>query len=111
MPFEGISIVMGNLRKYQDDQIKKMESGMQKGMTEAANHAKMTAPWTDRTGNARNSIFGIVEPLKGDVIKGHHGIGVDYGKYLELSNQGKYRIVWPTIDYMRSRLLNFIANG
>mgnify|MGYP000847490455 CR=1 FL=1 len=58
-------------------------------------------PWTDRTGNARASIYGLPE-FTGTKMSITHGIGVDYGVYLELSNGGRYRIIGPTTDSYRS---------
>lgn len=81
---------------------------MEYTMTEAANTAKRNAPWTDRTGNARASIYGVQfdEPL---AIVGQLGIGVEYGKYLELSRQGKYRVIRPTMDVARELFRKRVA--
>lgn len=57
-------------------------------------YAKQRAPWTDRTGNARRSIHS--EP--GDKnMSAAIGIGVFYGKYLEKSHGGRYRVIDPTV--------------
>jgi len=71
---------------YADTAAKKMEA-----------EAKKNAPWTDRTGNARNSIRGdfgwqgnkAVITLSGNMY---------YSVYLELAYQKKYAILKPTID-------------
>lgn len=73
-------------------------------MQEAENEAKRSAPWTDRTGNARRSITGSGPQFEGEKVVGYLCIGVEYGRYLELSNAGKYRIVWPTIEWEATRL-------
>jgi len=73
-------------------------SGM---MKEAEAWAKENAPWTDRTGIARKTIFGIANKETGRVV-GYIGIGVDYGVFLELCNDGKYRIIRPTMLMLRS---------
>lgn len=76
---------------------------------EGVSNAKAYAPWTDRTSVARNSISGKVVPAS-DSATGYIGIGVSYGKYLELANGGKYRIVLPTLfavqNYLNSTLRN-----
>lgn len=82
----------------------KGEQAMEYTMTDAENNAKNGAPWVDRTGDARKSIGHKVE-AEAHAIKGHLFIGVDYGVFLELSNQGKYRIIRPTIDNARSVLI------
>lgn len=81
------------------------ELAMGAAMAEAEAQAKLTAPWTDRTGNARNSIGGYspVEGGQGKVV-GVLSIGMFYGVFLELSNGGKYRIVWPTLEWEGARL-------
>lgn len=86
------------------------------------NEARFTAPWTDRTGNARSGIFYAVQGERGLVI-GVVGGGVQgnirqdyeiiepepgavqiflshtmfYGRYLELSNGGRYGIILSTM--------------
>jgi hypothetical protein len=57
-------------------------------------------PWTDRTNAARNSITGSYDQIPGGMIVAL-AIGVEYGKYLELSRGGKYRVIRPTVDAMR----------
>lgn len=69
------------------------------------------ARWTDRTGNARSSLFAATTN-EGNSFKLLVSHGVSYGIYLEASNSGKYSIVIPEIllageDLMRlcSKLL------
>jgi len=59
---------------------------------------KQNAPWTDRTGNARQSLHTWVETGRGSVILwlAH---GVDYGKWLELRWAGRYSVIGPAIDH------------
>jgi len=60
-------------------------------------HAKQNAPWQDRTDNARNTTYSFAD-IEQDQTFIYTGIGVSYGKYLELYNEGRYRIIKPTID-------------
>ena len=66
--------------------------------------AREQAPWTDRTGNARKL-------LKGDYIDDGESLGfslahrVEYGKYLETANDGKYAVLKPTIEFLREGFL------
>jgi hypothetical protein len=87
------------------------------------NEARMTAPWEDRTGNARSGLFYAVDGLGFPPIVGQYnadasiqdpdplkisgerdklvlamGHTVFYGKYLELSHGSKYAIVMSTIE-------------
>lgn len=61
------------------------------------NHAKLNAPWTDRTTNARN---GLAARSGRDgktrfIVLFHQ---VPYGIWLETRWSGKYAIIMPTID-------------
>ncbi len=57
---------------------------------------KREAPWADRTGAARRQLLAEVEQDERRVmlVLSH---GVLYGKWLELSNGGRYAIIGPTI--------------
>lgn len=60
-------------------------------------HMRTAAPWTDRTGNARNGLF--AEAVEEDdgvfwIIMRHT---MHYGFWLEVKNDGRYAIVKPTI--------------
>jgi hypothetical protein len=60
-------------------------------------HAKRHAPWTDRTGNARQTLFSVVDVQKDKVIL-YLSHGVEYGVFLELCNEGRYAIVMKTLQ-------------
>lgn len=61
------------------------------------NHAKLNAPWTDRTSNARNGLAARAgKDSKTRYIVLFHQ--VPYGIYLETRFSGKYAIIMPTID-------------
>lgn len=62
--------------------------------TETVVYAKHNAPWRDRTGNARRSIH---QEQGDNGMSTLIGIGMPYGKYLELSHGGKYRIIHPAV--------------
>ena len=89
--------------------------------------AKEIAPWTDRTGDARKLLKGVVlydnevvldtykQNEKGKTVKsgtmtvdgkGCIGIAlchrVEYGKYLETANNGKYMVLKPVIEAQRA---------
>ena len=66
---------------------------------EVENYAKMNAPWTDRTGNARNGL--AARPFRDAQAVGvmiYHQ--VSYGIWLEVRWSGRYAIINPTIDEM-----------
>lgn len=60
-------------------------------------HAKQTAPWTDRTGNARQTLFSASE-LAETVVRLYLSHGMEYGVYLELGFQGRYAVILPTLQ-------------
>jgi hypothetical protein len=59
---------------------------------------KEQARWTDRTGNARQGLHTEIDDLiDGIAIDLLHG--VEYGKWLELANQGRFSILMPALDH------------
>jgi hypothetical protein len=65
---------------------------------------KQTAPWTDRTGNARQSLSAFAEELTSAVVI-ELGHGVDYGRWLEWRNSGSYAIIAPALDEWGPRIM------
>lgn len=94
--------------KHLDDKIRRALYGVCKywdGPTEA--YARRTAPWTDRTGNARAGLNAQAVKFhqnKFGIIVSH---SVDYGIYLEKSNDEKYAVIFPTIRAMAPRVIRF----
>jgi hypothetical protein len=78
---------------------------------EATTFAKLNAPWTDRTGNARSGLFTDVNVINGgqafEMILGH---SVPYGIWLEVRFSGKYAIIMPTMNYIGALMLARIAS-
>lgn len=67
------------------------------GAQKLESSAKQRAPWTDRTGHARQRLKGTVEGVANGyrLVLAH---GVDYGIYLEMSNEKRFAIITPTIQ-------------
>lgn len=63
---------------------------------EAQNYMRVNAPWTDRTGNARQGLFAkpFREPGRHIIVCYHT---MPYGIWLEVRWAGKYEIINPTI--------------
>ena len=61
-------------------------------------YAKDNAPWTDRTGNARQSLHAFTQVLARDTVALYLAHGVNYGVFLELAHQGRYAIIMPTLE-------------
>lgn len=73
-----------------------------------ASQAKMGAPWTDRTSNARQSIQGFSYFEKSTLFIGISG-GVDYFPYLELANEKKYAILYPTLQEYQDEIIRGVS--
>lgn len=61
----------------------------------AENRLRTSAPWTDRTTNARNSLFAKAdrEETVHTLLLSH---GVSYGIFLETMQHGRYGVIVPT---------------
>lgn len=67
-------------------------------------YMKSEATWTDRTGNARQSLAAEVEEMAGEMVQIILAHGVEYGIFLELAHGGAYQIIAPTIDVFGPRI-------
>ncbi len=70
---------------------------------------KANAKWTDRTANARQALRGDTEKIvrqSYNIVLTH---GVEYGKWLELANQGRYSIIQPALDYWTPIIMAEVA--
>lgn len=74
---------------------------------EATEWMKGYAPWTDRTGRAREGLH--VDVLEAPAVLAElvfsHDDSLDYPVWLELANGGKYAVIAPAIDYWGARLM------
>jgi hypothetical protein len=66
-------------------------------------YMKASAPWTDRTGNLRQSLYTAVQREIGLIVI-ELGYGLQYGDFLEFGSQGKWAVIAPTMDYFRPKL-------
>lgn len=60
---------------------------------------KDNAPWTDRTSNARQTLWADVEQIARTAFVVIISHGVSYGEYLEFAHGGNYAIVAPALDH------------
>jgi len=93
------------------------------------NYAKANAPWTDRTANARQGLFYAVDAEGGGEVSGSANLGgqeseaisaakdvvalylshsMTYGRFLELSNAGRYRVIMPTMEAHYNELVQML---
>lgn len=117
----GINFEDGRLRANLEEFDPRMNRGIAAAFEyqapRSAARMKAEAPWTDRTGNARNGLFTVTRhsATKHQLVLAH---GMSYGIFLERNNSGRYAIVIPEIaragdDLMRliSKILNTIPGS
>lgn len=63
------------------------------------NWMRDNAPWTDRTANARQSLWTQVTNIANEMVFVILSHGVGYGIYLEMNNAGKFAIINPALDH------------
>jgi len=68
-------------------------------------YAKDNAPWTDRTGDAREGLTAEVSrDGEAVVLELYHT--VEYGLWLEVIQSGEYAIIMPTLEAMAPEVFN-----
>jgi hypothetical protein len=71
---------------------------------------RSNAPWTDRTGNARNGLFAVTQTSTNAVaIVLYHS--VPYGIWLELRWSGKYAIITPSLAKWGPKFFKLLADN
>lgn len=82
-----------------------------KTVADAATYARLNAPWTDRTGNARNGL--MADHDKEDMV--WHRLTVyhtmPYGYWLEIRWSGRYAIIGPTLVHIAQDLAKDLATA
>lgn len=76
----------------------------QRWAPEIENYMKSQAPWTDRTGNARQGLHTEVHHVVGSMVEIVLAHGVHYGIWLEIRHGGAYAIVNPALDHFAPRI-------
>ena len=91
-----ISDLLEGLAECEDKAGPAMLMYAKNGALKLQNSARKNAPWTDRTGHARQRLTCETEVLSnGYREKLSHG--VDYGIWLELAHEKRFAIIDPTI--------------
>lgn len=66
------------------------------------------APWTDRTSNARNGLFGVASrEFPSYKITFSHS--VPYGLWLEVLYAGRYAIIRPTVQHEGTEVMKTVS--
>lgn len=66
--------------------------------------SKMNAPFTDRTGNLRQSIRGTAEQTRRDLYTVILTAGMEYAIFVERVREGKYAYLWPAVTENQARI-------
>jgi len=69
----------------------------QDGADAVLRYAQQNAPWDDRTGMARDSLW-VDTYIQGTDIVLDLGHGVDYGEWLEIIQNGRFATIMPTLE-------------
>lgn len=126
-------VIADGLDKYQEKAMVALQAAATYWGQSVQDQARENARWEDRTGNARGGLFFAVdgfglEPITGTVTPESTSqmsdVGVEsgdantliitlghtvfYGKFLELSNGGKYAIIMSTIESNLGRLQRLV---
>lgn len=72
--------------------------------SEIENEAKAGAIWEDRTGDARGGLTASVTKSEGEIILSL-AYDVEYGKWLETIQSGRFAIVMPTLEAYANRMM------
>lgn len=71
----------------------------------AETRAKAEAPWTDRTGQARQGLTGLAQRAANDLVSVYLYHKADHGVFLELARGGPYRIILPTLESLYGEVM------
>lgn len=104
----GIRLDAGNLLKGLSEMELKAQIATQlyaeTSATKMVNDAKDNAPWTDRTGNSRQTIDHSITNAGKKVTINLRG-NTPHFKYLEFCHEKKHAILWPTIQKWSGKVL------
>jgi len=103
-------VLARNIEAYGDRMIKAVYAVAEYCAQAIQDDAKRNASWQDRTGNARLMLQGEVDKFSEEVVVIYLVHGMDYGKWLELANGGKYKIIMPTLEAHYNRVMAMLRS-
>jgi len=107
----GLESVINLPNEFGQELIDNIEENMEQLSKDIEDYAKQFAPWTDRTGNARQGLHTVNDfnSRSGKFVISL-GYSVDYGFFLESYNGGEYAIVGPTMQKFAGQL-GYVVTG
>ena len=97
-------VLLKAIDRYEKDLMAEIEDLLRRFAPQIESYAKAMAPWQDRTGNARQTLFTVVEAQRDRVIL-YLSHQMSYGVYLELRWQGRYAIIMRTLQAHESPIM------
>ena len=97
---KGTKQVTDNLNKWMEDRLRGIEEFNKFTGSKVQTESRATARWKNITGNARQGLTGNTSK-KGTRFFINLFHKVDYGKWLELANDGKFAIIEETLNKNR----------
>lgn len=104
----GVPQVLAAFAGFMSAQDQAILQGGRHWAAEAENYMKQSAPWTDRTSNARNSLQGGAE-LDSEGLRCVLSGGMMYSPMLELLHSGAYAILQPTANRLAPTLPRIVS--
>lgn len=98
MRWRNVEVVKRNMDLYKEQVRQAVVAVAQFFSVQLENYAKTNARWTDRSGNARQGLYSLVDDAAENAVIIYLSHGVDYGKWLEIAFQGRFAIIWEAIE-------------
>lgn len=95
--------------EFSDRDFSAMTMLLQTAATKMETWAKQNAPWTDRSGAARQRLKGEVFWENKNLVSVAIMHQVDYGIWLELAHQRKYAILEKSLEYHKDDILDSVS--
>lgn len=110
LTFTGLGELIANVEGY-GDRIKRGVAAVGPILApKIQSWAQEHGPWTDRTGQARQGLVGTYEVLA-DLVTIYLYHGADHGKWLELANGGRYRVIIPALSAHYGEAMSLIRSA
>lgn len=105
-----LSSLSNAIRDYGDDVREMVLDTAREWATETEAWMKAEAPWTDRTGNARQKLYGEAEQ-DGDDTVAYIGGRAEYQIWLETRHAGRYAIVTRAMQIKPPELMDALRSN
>ncbi|MGH2352483.1 MAG: hypothetical protein ACRDI2_23250 [Chloroflexota bacterium] len=106
------------VRPFLERRTREVETRVRRLADQTRVDLQVEAPWTDQSGDARDSLDATVETNRRGrgatltLTLGYHGSpGVDYGVFLEKKQAGRFAIVDPTAERIRPAFRRAVVGG